>query len=93
MNYKHCCPEWDFMEIDDTMDEFEACLCEIDSDGRGPEYHAGDRVYLIPTKTEATIIKQIKHFDGWETFWGNVILECDDGSKIEANCWQCRRIE
>ena len=24
---KHYCPEWDFMAIDETMPEFEACYC------------------------------------------------------------------
>lgn len=27
MNYKHECPEWDYAEIDETMPEFECCLC------------------------------------------------------------------
>jgi hypothetical protein len=25
--HKHFCPEWDFLEINDAMPEFEACLC------------------------------------------------------------------
>ena len=25
--YRHYCPEWDFMPIDETSAEFEACLC------------------------------------------------------------------
>jgi hypothetical protein len=25
--YKHYCPEWDFMAIDEFSPEFEACLC------------------------------------------------------------------
>lgn len=25
--YKHTCPEWDYAVIDNTMPEFEACLC------------------------------------------------------------------
>lgn len=91
-NYKHFCKEWDFLEIDEDSPEFESCICDIDSDGHGPEYHKGDRVYVLPLKTEATIIKQIKHYDGWESFWGNVELEFDDGSKGLANCWQCKRV-
>jgi hypothetical protein len=27
MNYKHECPDWDYAEIDETMPEFECCLC------------------------------------------------------------------
>ena len=29
--YKHYCVEWDFLPIDETLPEFEACLC-VDSD-------------------------------------------------------------
>jgi hypothetical protein len=25
---KHFCPDWDYMAIDETMDEFDACCCE-----------------------------------------------------------------
>ena len=25
--FKHYCPEWDFMAIDETCVEFDACLC------------------------------------------------------------------
>jgi len=26
-HHEHACAEWDFMVIDDSMPEFEACLC------------------------------------------------------------------
>ena len=26
--YKHYCPEWDYMVIDETCPEFECCLCD-----------------------------------------------------------------
>lgn len=26
---KHWCPEWDFLPIDDTCGEIEACACEF----------------------------------------------------------------
>ena len=25
---KHFCPDWDYMAIDETCDEFQACCCE-----------------------------------------------------------------
>lgn len=27
MSKRHFCPDWDYMEIDDTCPEFECCLC------------------------------------------------------------------
>lgn len=27
--YKHFCPDWDYMAIDETCPEFEACGCEF----------------------------------------------------------------
>lgn len=27
-NYKHYCPEWDYLPIDDTCMEFEVCTCD-----------------------------------------------------------------
>lgn len=29
---KHFCPEWDFLPIDETRPEFEACTCEWEDD-------------------------------------------------------------
>jgi hypothetical protein len=28
--YAHWCPEFDYLPIDETIDEFEYCLCEFD---------------------------------------------------------------
>jgi hypothetical protein len=90
--YRHYCKEWDFMEIDYDDPEFDACVCEIDSYGLGPKFHPNDRVYVHPAKQEATVIKQIKHYDGPESFWGNVELQYDDGVKGTAHCWQVEKI-
>jgi len=27
-NYQHYCPDWDYLPIDDTCMEFEACTCK-----------------------------------------------------------------
>jgi hypothetical protein len=91
-NYKHQCPEWDFMEIDADWPEFEACICNIDSDGRGPKYRHGDRVLVVPLNQEATVIRQGLHFDGPESFWGNVRVKYDDGVQGISNSWQLKKI-
>lgn len=92
-NYKHFCPEWDFLEIDADSPEYEACICEIDSCGRGPEYHNGDSVLVRPNGMKATVVRQIKHYDGSESFWGDLELVYDDGVKGRSNSWQCERIK
>ena len=91
-NYKHYCIEWDFLQIDADSPEYECCLCNIDSDGRGPEYKKGDRVYVKPLKMEATVVKQILSYDYPESFWGNVELEYDDGVTGISNSWQIEKI-
>lgn len=90
--YKHYCKEWDFLEIDADSPEYEACICEIDSDGKGPAYKQGDRVYVLPCGVEATVIRQVLHHDGPEAFWGNLELQYDDGKKGMANSWQCSKV-
>lgn len=91
-NYKHYCKEWDFSEIDADSPEFESCICEIDSEGRGPSYKQGDRVYVLPCGLEATVIRQVLHYDGSEAFWGNLELQYDDGKKGMSHAWQCSKI-
>lgn len=90
-NYKHYCKEWDFLEIDADSPEFDCCICNIDSDGRGPEYIAGDRVLVKPNGLYATVIKQTLHYDGPESFWGNLHLRYDDGIEGTSNSWQVER--
>ena len=63
-----------------------------DSNGNGPEYKQGDRVYVNPLKMQATVIRQILHYDYPESFWGNLELEYDDGVKGTSNSWQCSRV-
>ena len=65
---------------------------KTDSNGKGPQFVAGDRVYVGPTKMEATVMRQILHYDGPETFWGNVELEYDDGVKGTSNSWQVKKL-
>lgn len=57
-----------------------------------PKFLPGDRVFVLPLKMEATVIRQIKHYDGPDEFWGNVELQYDDGVKGVSNSWQLDRL-
>jgi hypothetical protein len=63
-----------------------------DSDGNGPMWKSGDRVWVAPLKMEATVIQQQLTYDGGESFWGNVELQYDDGTKGISNNWQIMRV-
>ena len=64
-----------------------------DSDGNGPMWKSGDRVWVAPLKMEATVIKQCLSYDGPDyCFWGNVELQYDDGVKGVSNNWQIMRV-
>jgi hypothetical protein len=91
-NYKHHCKEWGFLEIDEDSPEYESCRCAIDSDGNSPKFLPNDRVYVHPIRMEATVIKQFLHYDGPESFWGNVHVQYDDGIKGTCNSWQMEKI-
>lgn len=93
MNYRHACPNWDFLTIDQDDDEYECCTCNIDSDGNGPGFHTGERVYVAPLKMEATVVKQRLHYDGPESFWGDLELLYDDGLSGASHCWQVTKVK
>lgn len=80
------------MEIDADDPEYESCRCDIDSDGCGPKFRSGDRVYVLPMRCEATVIRQTLHYDGPESFWGNVELQYDDGIRGTSNSWQLEKV-
>jgi len=63
-----------------------------DSDGNGPTYKKGERVWVPAIKMEATVIEQILHHDGSETHYGNVKLKYDDGVEGISHCWQLSRV-
>ena len=65
---------------------------EVNSDGNGPMWKPGDRVWVAPLKMEATVIQQRLSYDGDESFWGNVELQYDDGVKGVSNNWQIMRV-
>jgi hypothetical protein len=91
--YKHLCPDWDFLEIDDECEEFNACTCKIDSDGQTAKFTAGTKVRVGPNGMVATVVKQWLHYDGPESFWGNVLVEYDDGIRGTCNSWQLKYVE
>ena len=64
-----------------------------DTDGNGPLWKPGDRVWVLPLKTEATVIRQLLSYDGPDyCFWGNVELQYDDGAKGVSNSWQIAKV-
>ena len=63
-----------------------------DSNGKDASYKPGERVYVHPLKQQATVIRQILHYDMNESFWGNLELQYDDGSKGISNSWQCSKV-
>ena len=65
----------------------------LDSDGNPPMFVAGDRVNVGPINKDATVIRQILHYDGDESFWGNVELMFDDGVTGKAHCWQVYKLK
>ena len=66
---------------------------KTDSNGKPPEFYSGDRVFVGPVQMEATVIRQVLHYDMNESFWGNLELMYDDGQKGTSHCWQVKRIE
>ena len=64
-----------------------------DSSGKPPAFIEGERVYVLPLKMEATVVRQILHFDYPDSFWGNVELLYDDGVKGTSNSWQLEKVK
>lgn len=91
--YKHLCPYWDFKLIDDSCPEFDACTCSIDSEGQTAQFTSGTKVLVGPNQMVATVIKQHLSYDGPESFWGNVLVEYDDGIRGTCNSWQLKYVE
>ena len=58
-----------------------------DSKGNGPTFPPGTKIIYLPDKTKGIVVEQLLHYDGDEVFFGNVLLQMDDGRKIEANAW------
>lgn len=64
----------------------------VDSEGNIATFQPGDRVYVMPNKMYATVLKQQMCYDGVELwFWGNVELIYDDGVKGTSNSWQLEK--
>jgi hypothetical protein len=43
--------------------------------------------------TSEMVIKQIKHWDYPDSFWGNVELQYDDGIKGTSHSWQIEKVK
>lgn len=65
---------------------------EVDINGKPAPFQPGDRVLVVPLKMEATVIKQYLVYNDGDDFWGNVLLQYDDGVTGTSNCWQLRHI-
>jgi hypothetical protein len=63
-----------------------------DSQGNIPIYKKGERVWVPSLEMEATVVEQILHHDGPETFYGNVRLKYDDGAEGISHCWQLSKV-
>jgi hypothetical protein len=66
---------------------------DLDSKGNPPKFVKGDRVLVLPNKLKATVIRQLRHWDLDESFWGNLELLYDDGVTGSSHSWQVERIE
>ena len=64
----------------------------MDDKGRPAPFQPGDRVYVIPSKTEATVKYQYLVHDG-DVFWSNVLLQYDDGTTGTSNNWQLKHLD
>lgn len=65
----------------------------VDSEGRLPDMPAGTRVAVGPLGgKEGTVRIQKLHYDCGESFFGNVVVDMDDGASVEAHCWQCMKV-
>ena len=89
--YKHYCPQAGCI-IDYDDDLYDMCQCEIDSNGDPPKFKLGDRVLVRPNNMQATVVIQRLHYDGSESFWGNVLVEYDDGIRGTSNSWQLKKL-
>lgn len=59
-----------------------------DSEGRLASFVKGDKIFVMPAKMKATVIRQILHHDMGETFWGNLEVEYEDGIRGICHSWQ-----
>lgn len=91
--FRHWCPDWDFLPIDTSVDEFGACTCEY------PEIHGFDWVHVKSGKRyrliehrlvvlEATLTELVlyQRAEGTGPIWARPAKEFFDGrfKKVEA---------
>lgn len=68
------------------------CQYDVDSEGRSPNMPIETRVLVCPLQEYGTIKYQRLHYDGEESFFGNVIVKLDSGNYAALNCWQCKKV-
>lgn len=69
---------------------------ELDDEGNPAPLKPGDRVAILQVPwrgLKGRIVKQYLHHDCGERFWGNIIVELDDGRSFHMNGWQVEKIE
>lgn len=66
----------------------------LDTNGDGPDFLNKDKVKILSTKIPifGEVIGQTLHYDGPETFWGNVQVQLDDGERRTFHCWQLEKL-
>jgi len=63
-----------------------------DSDGNGPMWQPGDRVWVGPSRRRATVIQQTLIHSEDENYWSDVILRYENGVTGVEKSWQVMRI-
>lgn len=67
-----------------------------DSNGEVPYLMPETKVDVPCLKMKGTVKLQKLHYENTyndETFFGNVVVECEDGHLYELNGWQCVKIK
>ena len=64
----------------------------LDTSGRKPDWHKGQKVWFSSLEQEASVVEQILLYDYASSYWGDVILEYNDGTIGAAHSWQLSRI-
>lgn len=65
----------------------------VDSSQQTAKFLPGTRVLVLPNQMMATVVKQYLQYNGPESYWGNVLLEYDDGIRGTSNSWQLKCLD
>lgn len=64
----------------------------IDYEGNYPRFIKGDKVRFIGKEEVFTVEKQFLHYDGSDSFWGNVVLQDSNKELIKTHCWMIEHV-